>query len=186
MLRRRPAPHPVLPAHRWSGQSRLRRFWNALRWWLATALLVAALWYWFGATRIAPMRIPEGPQEVLTGPFTRCGSGRALTCAVDGDTIMVGQRAIRVIGIDAPEIHPARCPDEAQKGEAAAQLLLTLLNQGPVTLAGPAPPVHDEYGRELRHLLRAKADGSVQSLADDMVSSGLARPYLRGARDPWC
>ena len=164
----------------------MRRFWNALRWWLATALLVAALWSWFGATRIPPPNRPEGPQEELKGPFTRCGRGSALICVVDGDTIMVGQRAIRVIGIDAPEIHPPRCPAEAQQGEAAAQMLLTLLNQGPVTLAGPAPPVHDEYGRELRHLLRTKAEGGVQSLADDMVSSGLARPYLRGARDPWC
>ena len=186
MLRRRPAARPVLPAHRWNGESRLRRFWNALRWWLATAVLVAALWYYLGGTRTAPMRIPEGPREVLKGPFTRCGRGRAITCVVDGDTIMVGQRSVRVIGIDAPEIHPPRCPDEAQKGEAAAQGLLALLNQGPVTLAGPVPPVHDEFGRELHHLLRARADGSVQSLADDMVTSGLARPYLRGARDPWC
>lgn len=182
MLRRR----SVLPAHRWSGESRLRRFWNALRWWLAAALLVAAMWYWFGSTRIAPTRISEGPQEVLKGPFTRCGRGRTVTCIVDGDTIMIGQRTIRVIGIDAPEIHPPRCPDEAQQGEAAAQRLLALANQGPITLAGPNPPVRDEYGRELRHLLRAKADGSVQSLADDMVASGLARPYLHGARDPWC
>ena len=186
MLRRRPAPRPVLPAHRWSGESRLRRFWNALRWWLGAALVLVVMWYYVGQQRIAPDIIPAGPNEVLTGPFTRCGRGRAITCVVDGDTIMVGSRAVRVIGIDAPEIHPPRCADEAQKGEAAAQGLLALLNQGPVTLAGPAPPVHDEYGRELRHLLRAKADGSIQSLADDMVSSGLARPYLRGARDPWC
>ena len=186
MLRRRPAARPVLPAHRWSGQGRLRRVWNALRWWLATALLVAALWFYFGPSRIGPTSIPDGPQELLKGPFTRCGRGRSITCVVDGDTIMVGQRSVRLIGIDAPEIHPPRCPDEAQKGEAAAQGLVALLNQGPVTLAGPAPPIHDEFGRELRHLLRAKADGGVQSLAGDMVTSGLARPYLRGARDPWC
>lgn len=186
MLRRRPAPRPVLPAHRWSGQSRLRRFWNALRWWLGAALVVSAMVYVLGQQRIAPASIPGGPQEIISPPFTRCGRGRAANCVIDGDTIMLGQRTVRVIGIDAPEIHPPRCPDEAQKGEAAAQLLLTLLNQGPVTLSGPAPPVHDEYGRELRHLLRAKADGSVQSLADDMVSSGLARPYLRAAREPWC
>ena len=179
-------PRSVLPSHQWRGESRGRRFWNALRWWLATGLLVAALWYWFGSTRIAPERIPEGPQEVLKGPFTRCGKGRSATCVVDGDTILIGQRTIRVIGIDAPEIHPPRCPDEARKGEAAAQGLLALMNQGPVTLAGPTPPVRDEYGRELRHLLRARPDGTVQSLADDLVTSGLVRPYLRGPRDPWC
>lgn len=177
---------PVLPAHQWRGESRLRRLWNALRWWLATALLVGALWYFLGTSRIGPDKLRDGPQEVLKGPFTRCDKGRSLTCVVDGDTIMIGQRTVRVIGIDAPEIHPPRCPDEAAKGEAATQQLLALMNQGPVTLAGPTPPVRDEYGRELRHLLRARADGSVQSLADDLVTSGHVRPYLRGPRDPWC
>lgn len=186
MLRRRPSPRPVLAAYRWSGQSRWLRFWNALRWWLGAAMLLGAMWYVMSQQRIAPPTTPDASQEVLKGPFTRCGRGRAMTCVVDGDTIMSGQRTIRVIGIDAPEIHPPRCPAEAQQGEAAAQMLLTLMNQGPVALAGPAPPVHDEYGRELRHLLRARADGSVQSIADDLVRSGLARPYLRGARDPWC
>lgn len=181
-----PRHRPVLPTRQWRGESRLRRLWNALRWWLATALLVAALWYFWGSTRIAPEHLPDGPQQVLKGPFTRCGRGRSVTCVVDGDTIMIGQRTVRVIGIDAPEIHPPRCPDEGAKGEAAARHLLALMNQGPVTLAGPTPPVHDEYGRELHHLLRARSDGSVQSLADDLVASKLVRPYLRGPRDPWC
>ena len=184
MLRRRSSP--VLPDHRWRGDSRLRRLWNALRWWLGAAVLVTAMWYVIGQQRIGPAAIPPGPHEVLAGPFTRCGKGRAVSCVIDGDTIMVGQRTIRVIGIDAPEVHPARCPAEAQQGEAATLLLVTLLNQGPVTLAGPSPPVHDEYGRELKHLLRAGPDGSVQSLADDLVASKLVRPYLRGPRDPWC
>ncbi|MEQ1497384.1 MAG: hypothetical protein ABL914_01885 [Novosphingobium sp.] len=186
MLHRRPAPRPVLPAHRWSGESRLRRFWNALRWWLGAALLVGAMWYFLGQQRIGPDAIPAGPSEVIKGPFTRCGKGRSMGCVIDGDTIMIGQRMIRVIGIDAPEVRSPRCADEAQKGEAASMYLLALLNQGPVTLAGPTPAVRDEYGRELRHLLRARADGTVQSLADDMVASGLSRPYLHGSRGPWC
>jgi micrococcal nuclease len=185
MLHRSPS-RPVLPAHRWSRQSRIRRFWNALRWWLGASILVGIMWYVIGQQRIGPETIPQGPQEVLSGPFTRCGKGRSLACVVDGDTIMVGQRTIRVIGIDAPEIHPARCPAEAAQGEAAAVLLLKLVNQGPVTLAGPQPPVRDEYGRELKHLLRARPDGSVQSLADDLVAGKLVRPYLRGPRVPWC
>lgn len=186
MLRRPSRSRPVLPGHQWRGESRLQRLWNALRWWLGAAILVGAMWYFVGQQRIGPDRLPAGPSEVLNGPFTRCGKGRSVACVVDGDTIMIGQRTVRVIGIDAPELHPARCPDEAQQGEAAAQLLLTLVNQGPVTLAGPTPPVRDEYGRELKHLLRARPDGSVQSLADDLVASKLVRAYLRGPRDPWC
>lgn len=178
----------VLPTHRWQGQPRRARLWHTLKWWLGAALLVAAMaWisgYWPG--RIAPAEMPGGPAEVLSGPFVRCGKGRAAGCVPDGDTLIVGKRTIRIIGIDAPELHPARCPAEAEKGEAAARALLTLLNQGPVTLAGPAPPVRDEYGRELRHLLRARADGTVQSIADDLVATGTVRPYLHGSRDPWC
>ena len=64
--------------------------------------------------------------------------------------------------------------------------LLDLLNQGPFVLAAPGANAHDGYGRELRHVLRGRADGSVQSIADDMVASGAARAYQRGARLPWC
>ena len=189
----------VLPAHRWQGISRARRFWRALRPWLGTALLIAVTGYWFGGPqRIVPTAVPTvlpsvmpsvmpgGAGEVIAGPFSRCGTGRAANCVIDGDTVVIGRRIIRVMGIDAPETHPARCPQEAQLGEAATLQLLALVNQGPFTLAGPVPPARDEYGRELRRLLRGRADGSVQVLADDMVASRSARAYLRGPRQPWC
>ncbi len=177
----------VLPSHQWQGLSRPRRAWNALRWWLGAALLIGATWLWLGGPpRIGPSTMPAGPSERIDARFTRCGKGRAENCVIDGDTIKLGARTVRIIGIDAPEIHPARCSEEAAKGEAAVALLLDLVNAGPFTLAGPYPPVHDQYGRELRHALRARPDGSVQSLADDMVAAGLARPYLNGSRNPWC
>ena len=186
--RRTPNYGRVLPTHRWQGQSRLGRLWAALKWWLGAALLIAAMGLvaqqWPG--RIAPDAMPPGPTEAISGPFVRCGQGRAAGCVPDGDTLIIGTRKIRIIGIDAPELHPSRCPAEAEQGEAAAQALLTLVNQGPFTLAGPSPVVRDEYGRELRHLLRVRPDGSVQSIADDLVATGTVRPYLHGTRDPWC
>jgi micrococcal nuclease len=186
--RRRTGYGRVIPTHRWQGLSRWQRLWAALRWWLGAALLVLVMWLvaqnWPG--RIAPAAMPSGPAEVVTGPFVRCGAGRAGGCVPDGDTLIIGTRKIRIIGIDAPELHPARCPAEAAQGEAAAQALLALLNQGPFTLAGPTPVVRDEYGRELRHLLRARPDGAVQSIADDLVATGTVRAYLHGSRDPWC
>lgn len=176
----------VLPTHRWQGLSRGRRLWNAVKYWLAAALLVAATWYWFGDQQIADKAMLKGPSEQVTGRFVRCGTRGSANCVPDGDTLKIGARTIRIIGIDAPELHPSRCAEEARLGEAAAQQLLVLVNQGPFTLAGPQPVVRDDYGRELRHLLRARADGSVQSLADDMVASGAARAYLSGPRVPWC
>lgn len=186
--RRSPRYGRVLPTHQWQGQSRWQRLWAALKWWLGAAMLIAAMGliaqYWPG--RVAPATMPTGPAEVIAGPFVRCGKGRAAGCVPDGDTLIIGTRKIRIIGIDAPELHPSRCPAEAEKGEAAAQSLLALVNQGPFTLAGPTPVVRDEYGRELRHLLRARPDGSVQSIADDLVTTRTVRPYLHGSRDPWC
>lgn len=176
----------VLPGHRWQGLSRGTRFWRALRPWLGAALVIAAAWYFMGQQRIGPDRLPEGPADRVSGRFTRCGAGSAPQCVIDGDTLVIGARTIRVVGIDAPELHPARCAEEARLGEAAAQRLLDLLNQGPFVLAAPGANAHDGYGRELRHVLRGRADGSVQSIADDMVASGAARAYQRSARLPWC
>ena len=178
----------VLPTYQWQGRTFVQRLWAALKWWLGAALLIAVMWLVTQNCpgRIAPAAMPSGPAEVITGPFVRCGTGRAAGCVPDGDTLIIGTRKIRIIGIDAPELHPARCPAEAAKGEAAAQALLTMLNQGSFTLAGPSPVVRDEYGRELRHLLRLRPDGSVQSIADDLVASGTVRAYLHGSRDPWC
>lgn len=176
----------VLPTHRWQGLSRGQRFWRTLRPWLGAALLIAAMWYWFGDQQIADKSMLEGPSEQITGTFVRCGQRGSANCVPDGDTIKIGARTIRIIGIDAPELFPSRCEEEARLGQAAAEQLLTLVNQGPFTLAGPTPVVRDNYGRELRHLLRARPDGSVQSIADDMVASGKARAYLSGPRVPWC
>lgn len=173
----------VLPRHRWLGISRARRFWNGLKWWLGAALLVLGCW-WLARS----WTVPDEPQSVeqVSGPITRCGPGAAINCVVDGDTIHLGTRRIRVNGIDAPETHPARCAEEARLGEEATRHLLELLQQGPFLISGPLQIAHDEYGRELRTLSRPRRDGTVQSIADDMVASGTARRYDHGARQPWC
>lgn len=186
MARRNSSYGRVLPTHRWQGLSRGQRFWRALKPWLGAAVLIAAMWYWFGDHQIADKEMLKGPSEQVTGKFVRCGQRGSANCVPDGDTLKIGARTIRIIGIDAPELFPSRCAEEARLGQAAAEQLLVLVNQGPFTLAGPQPVVRDDYGRELRHLLRARPDGSVQSLADDMVASGTARAYLSGPRVPWC
>ncbi len=180
---RRSRPRQVLPRHRWTGQSRAQRLWQALKWWLGAAALVLGCWL-LARTWTAPAE-PQSVEQV-TGPVTRCGPGASANCVVDGDTVHIGTRRIRVNGIDAPETHPARCPEEARLGEAATGKLLELLQQGPFVISGPVQVAHDEYGRELRTLSRPRRDGTVQSIADDMVASGTARRYDHGARQPWC
>ena len=104
---------------------------------------------------------------------------------VDGDTFKLGKRKIRIVGIDAPETHPANCPEEARLGEAATAELMRLLNQGSFTMTGRIDDMTDRYGRELRVVTRTRRDGSSQSIAEDMRSSGLAHRYL-GRKSSWC
>jgi micrococcal nuclease len=183
---RRNTYRPVLPAHRWQGLSIGQRFWQAIRWWLAAGALIALMWLLFGPGYDPAPQPPSPGDERIIQTFVACGQSGSSACAPDGDTIIIGPRHIRIIGIDAPELHPARCPQEASQGEAARAALLALLNEGPFILTSPGPAAHDEYGRELHNLVRLRTDGTVQSLADDLVAGGFVRRYLRGPRDPWC
>lgn len=125
----------------------------------------------------------------LTSPAT---AGIYVT---DGDTIVVGQERIRIVGIDAPETRQARCDAELRRGLAAKARVVTLLRE----VCGPLPqadagrcltiqrqPAPDRYGRTL-----ARIGVGGRDLATVLIAEGLARPYLcpQGrcpARKPWC
>ena len=104
---------------------------------------------------------------------------------IDGDTFKIGQRRVRIIGIDAPETHPARCQEEARLGEEATAKLQQLLNRGAFEMVAPVYGSHDKYGRDLRTVQRRLPDGSMQSIAEDMRTSGLAHRYT-GFKTAWC
>lgn len=187
---RRNRSKPVLPAHQWQGLSlrqRIARWFRPWRPWIVLALLLAAVHY-LGSPLFDRLFPPAPPAvvEPVNTRFFRCGQGHGPNCVVDGDTFHIGPRRIRVAGIDAPELHPARCPDEARLGEAAAARLLALLNQGPFTLTSPNAAAFDEYGRELRSVTRTAPGGKVWSIADAMIASQTVRPFLRGQRGTWC
>lgn len=173
----------ILPTRRWQGR-RASPLWSGLKWWLGAAVVAAAAWYFLGSAP-APDP-PRADSERIDTRFVVCGQRGSAACVPDGDTIIIGRRHIRIIGIDAPELHPPRCPAEQAKGEAARTALISLLNEGPFFLTGPVPAVRDEYGRELHNLVRVRADRTVQSIAVDLVKGGTVRSYLRGPRDPWC
>ena len=124
--------------------------------------------------------------EQISAHFTRCGPGRGNACVVDGDTFKLGKRKIRIIGIDAPETHPARCAEEARLGELATVKLQQLLNERPFEMVGRIDDMHDRYGRDLRVIRRLNPDGSYQNMAEAMRASGLARRYLGGFKQGWC
>lgn len=118
--------------------------------------------------------------EAVRADFALCHSGGGTNCVVDGDTFWIGGVKIRIADIDTPETHPARCPREAELGEAATRRLHALLNSGPVSLA-PVGRDADRYGRKLR---RVAVDG--RGVGDTLIAEGLARPYQGGRRAGWC
>ena len=148
-----------------------------------SALLIAAL-VLVGALLDPKLIPPFGPTatraERISASFTRCGQGRSMACVVDGDTIRLGQRRIRLIGIDAPELADARCSAERALGERAADRLLALVNQGEFDLVGHRFQGRDSHGRDLRLARR----GGV-SFGAQLVDEGLARRYF-GAKADWC
>lgn len=166
-------------------RSRARRLLFGARPFILLGVLIAA-----GIPAMDPALVePVGPlatePERVAEQFTRCGPGRGHACVVDGDTIRLGDRRIRIIGIDAPEVK-GQCVEEIRAAEAATVRLRELLNAGAFEMVGRIDEPTDRYGRELRTLRRVQPDGSVQSIAARMRDEGHARRYLGGLRGGWC
>ena len=172
------APKPPKPP-------RHRRWLSGWRPWILLTLLVT-LGVFYDPLLVEPPAFLSTEPEKVEGSFTRCGKGRGTFCVVDGDTFKLGDRSIRLVGIDAPETYPARCEAEATKGEAATAQLQSLLNQGPFVMTGRIDEPQDRYGRDLRSVSRTRPDGTTQSIARDMLESGTVRRYIGGLRRSWC
>lgn len=97
---------------------------------------------------------------------------------IDGDTIAVRGAPVRIIGLDAPELH-GRCPRETALARRARDRLAQLLSGGAtITRRG-----RDRYGRGLAVV----QDAQGRDVAQVLISEGLARAYDgRGRREGWC
>ena len=112
----------------------------------------------------------------LATEFPLCGSGKRVTCVVDGDTFWLKGEKIRPEGFDAPEMGAPKCARKAPLADAAAAELAWVLSSGEVAIEG--------NGRSYdRRLARVTVDGV--DIAGPMIASGLARPYRPGSA-PWC
>jgi micrococcal nuclease len=151
----------------------------------ALAATLVVLWIGWDPALVEVPALLAGEPERVSMNFTRCGPGRGEACVIDGDTFKLGERKIRVVGIDAPEVK-AQCPAEAQAAEAATAELLRLLDLGPFEMVARLDQPSDRWGRELRTVRRMGQDGAWVSIADQMRESGHARRYLGGLRTGWC
>jgi len=111
--------------------------------------------------------------------FSVCGSGQRITCVVDGDTFWFRGEKIRIADIDTPELSTPRCERERERGLAAKQRLLDILNSGPLSF-NVATRNEDRFGRKLRIVYRDR-----RSVGDILVAEGLARKW-QGSRRSWC
>ena len=112
--------------------------------------------------------------------FTFCGGSSQRYCVVDGDTIRFAGAKIRIEDIDTPEIHDYKCESELARGLRAKTRLLELLNEGPFIIVSNGGDDVDQYGRDLRLLMR-----NGLSLGELLIDENLARRYAGGRRS-WC
>ena len=146
-----------------------RRRW---RWLFAFALIAVA--------SLAVRYLPTGDEEwhPVERHFTICGTHGSQACVIDGDTLAIGRRRIRLTGYDAPELDGG-CEAERRLAAVAREELATWLNLGAFELQGGDDVPFDRYGRELRSARRG-----AELLADTMVERDLAR---RSRNDRgWC
>lgn len=120
--------------------------------------------------------------EALAGPVSAI-----VERIVDGDTVDVRARIwlgqtltvrVRIDGVDTPEMRSS-CADERRLAVTARDYLTRRLLDKEVTLLRV---VYDKFGGRVRAEL-IDAEGSV---AQALLSAGLARPYYGEARGPWC
>lgn len=122
---------------------------------------------------------PSAAADALSASFTRCHTGGGSNCVVDGDTFWFAGDKYRIADIDTPETHPARCAEEAARGETATARLHEWLNAGAFSLEAAGRDT-DRYDRKLRIVTRAGI-----SVGSVLTGEGLARPW-DGARRSWC
>lgn len=113
--------------------------------------------------------------------FSLCSDRSSDACVIDGDTIIIGKRKIRLTGYNAPEL-AGGCPAETALAGKSRDALLQWLNQGAFEMSGGDEAAYDQYGRELREIRR----GNVL-LADRMIDADLAQGSGWGfVRGGWC
>jgi endonuclease YncB( thermonuclease family) len=100
--------------------------------------------------------------------------------ALDGDSLRVGGRVVRIAGIDAPELRRPRCARERALAQEARDRLQALAGGG--VRIEPVPG-RDRYRRALARVL----DLEGRDIGRIPVAEGLAVPYHgRGPRRRWC
>lgn len=114
----------------------------------------------------------------MSAGFSMCGSNR-YTCVVDGDTIWLEGRNLRLQSYDTPEPYTDICggAQEVSLAKRASARLLELLNGNQFTVETGG---QDRYGRVLATIRIAGRD-----VGDILIEENLARHWPDGD-EWWC
>lgn len=129
---------------------------------------------------IGPVFPFAAPAEIVTAKFTLCNQGDAPACVIDGETFRLGDRTIRITGIDAPDLVTPKCAAEAVLARQSTERLAQLLNAAPFEMIAHRLQMQDRHGKKL---MVVKRDGD--SIGGRLVEEGLAHRYM-GFKFSWC
>jgi endonuclease YncB( thermonuclease family) len=114
----------------------------------------------------------------LTAEFPICGSGKRITCVVDGDTVWFEGVKYRLEEIDTPEKgHLAECMQEGLQAIEATKRLAEILSTHEFTI--------ERSGKDLYRRVLARFRIGDTTAGEMLVREGLARPW-RGRTEKWC
>lgn len=133
------------------------------RWWAIPVLLAAAWLYWTDGRLLPPKQI-------------RTDAGERVE-VIDGDSLRIAGRVMRLQGYDAPEYRQDCAAADGRAwpcGRAARERLIELADAGGLICADLG---RDRYGRTI-----ARCRSEAGDLGSAMVREGLGR-RLRAARD---
>jgi endonuclease YncB( thermonuclease family) len=153
--------------------------WKADPEWLSG--VIAEITHAVSANSDAGRPTAGSPSTSRYGALPLCGSGRRVTCIVDGDTGWLDGENWRLTastgGVDAPEISKPECAAEKRIGERARDRLRSLMSNGYHIERGRK----DRYGRTLMTVILA--DG--RDAGAVLIAQGLAQPWPNTG-NRWC
>ncbi len=130
---------------------------------------------------------PRGEYTFFKAIWKSCTDGD--TCRFDlpdrhpvFGKVVFSDRAVRLMGVDTPELHSFKCEEERVGAEAAKARTIALI-QGAAEVRVVVPLSKRElYGRILARVL---VDG--RDVAEILIAEKLGRPYLgKDKRQGWC
>jgi micrococcal nuclease len=141
-----------------------------LFWLLALALVLGGFWWYFSRLPATPLERPDGAQEV-TVHFLEDGDSFEVAALAPGKWIpTIDPVQVRLLGIDAPEMHGEDGQPQCWAEAAKAALLRLAPFGGRLWVAGDEQ-LQDKYGR---YLLYAWApDGAFVN--ESLAGQGMVR-----------